>query len=169
LNPVNPGSKKFSIDERVRWSDVDRAGIIYFGSYVRFFEIAETEMFRAMGFPFSVANEVLDMYPVRRQFHVDFHSPAYLDDLVRAYLWVSHVGNSSLRLDFEMDRHLPAAGPAQGKIGERLVTGHCVLVSVDRTHYRPVPIPELLRSALGQFLIEDSSGDSGVKRNITAS
>lgn len=144
---------RFKIEERVRWSDVDRAGIIYFGSYVRFFEIAETEMFRAMGFPFSVANEILNMYPVRRQFHVDFHSPAFLDDMIRVDLWVSHIGNSSLRLDFDMQR----AQSTQGSVGDRLVTGHCVLVSVDREHYRPVPIPEMLRTALTRYLEQETS------------
>ena len=39
--------KPFTIDEYVRWSDVDQAGIIFYGAYVRFFEIAETELFRA--------------------------------------------------------------------------------------------------------------------------
>jgi hypothetical protein len=33
----------FVIEEYVRWSDVDFAGIIFYGSYVRFFELAETE------------------------------------------------------------------------------------------------------------------------------
>lgn len=32
----------FSVDEYVRWSHVDYAGIIFYGAYVRFFEIAET-------------------------------------------------------------------------------------------------------------------------------
>lgn len=138
---------KFSIEERVRWSDVDRAGIIYFGSYVRFFEIAETEMFREMGFPFSMANDELNMYAVRAQFHVDFEAPAFLDDLIRAHLWVTHIGTTSFRLDFEMDRALST----QGRMGERLITGHCVLVAVDREHYRPAPIPDALRTALQAY------------------
>ena len=41
--------KLFTIDEYVRWSDVDPAGIIFYGAYVRFFEIAETELFRSAG------------------------------------------------------------------------------------------------------------------------
>ena len=145
--------KRFEIEERVRWSDVDRAGIIYFGSYVRFFEIAETELFRAMGFPFSIANEILDIYLVRRQFHVDFHSPAYLDDLATVELWVTHIGNTSLRLDFEMER----SESAHGKTGDRLVTGHCVLVSVDREHYRPVPLPDILKTAMNEYLAAEKS------------
>ena len=46
--------KKFTIEERVRWGDVDAAGIIFYGSYIRFFEIAETELFRAVGLPYGV-------------------------------------------------------------------------------------------------------------------
>ena len=34
----------FVIEEYVRWSDVDFAGIIFYGSYVRLFEIAETDL-----------------------------------------------------------------------------------------------------------------------------
>ena len=79
---------------RVRWSDVDHAGIIYFGSYVRFFEIAETEMYRAMGLPYSEAFDVLDVFPVRAQFHCDFKAPAFLDDLLTCEIWITQIGNS---------------------------------------------------------------------------
>ena len=32
--------RPFLVHEYVRWSDVDYAGIIFYGAYVRFFEIA---------------------------------------------------------------------------------------------------------------------------------
>ena len=38
---------KFTIEERVRWGDVDAARIIFYGAYIRFFEFAETELFRS--------------------------------------------------------------------------------------------------------------------------
>lgn len=148
---------RFSVQDRVRWSDVDKAGIIYFGSYVRFFEIAETEMYRMMGLPYSHAFDVLDVYPVRAQFHSDFKSPAYLDDMLTVSLWVSHIGTSSIRLDFEIVRaaHDPASGISElGAVGDTLVTGHCILVTVDRTKYKPRRVPERLREALSMFLIE---------------
>ena len=50
----------FRIREFVRWSDVDKAGIIHWGAYVRFFEMAETEMFRAVGLPYSRVFEQFD-------------------------------------------------------------------------------------------------------------
>ena len=45
--------KTFTIEERVRWGDVDAARIIFYGAYIRFFEIAETELFRAVGLPYG--------------------------------------------------------------------------------------------------------------------
>jgi acyl-CoA thioesterase FadM len=44
--------KKFTIEERVRWGDVDAARIIFYGAYIRFFEFAETELFRSVGLSF---------------------------------------------------------------------------------------------------------------------
>jgi YbgC/YbaW family acyl-CoA thioester hydrolase len=142
--------KRFAIEERVRWSDVDHAGIIYFGSYVRFFEIAETEMYRAMGLPYSGAFDTLDVYPVRAQFHSDFKAPAFLDDLLTTEIWATHLGNSSIELHFEITRK----DSVKGKIGEVLVTGHCILVTVGRTSLRPRRIPERLRQGLTAYLIE---------------
>ena len=141
-------SKRFAINERVRWSDVDHAGIIYFGSYVRFFEIAETEMYRAMGLPYSGAFDELDVYPVRAQFHCDFKAPAFLDDLLTTELWVTKLGNSSMTLTFEIVRMLST----KGKVGEVLVTGHCILVTVDRKSLKPRRIPERLREGLKEYL-----------------
>ncbi len=145
-------SKRFSIEERVRWSDVDHAGIIYFGSYIRFFEIAETELYREMGLPYSGAFEELDVYPVRAQFHSDFHSPAYLDDLLTTELWVSHLGASSMTFRFEIVRTLST----KGTVDEVLVTGHCVLVTVDRVTLRPRRIPEKLRQRLEAYLFPEN-------------
>lgn len=142
--------KHFEVQDRVRWSDVDRAGIIYFGSYVRFFEIAETELYRAIGLPYSHAFEELNAYPIRAQFHCDFKSPAYLDDLLTVRIWATHLGASSLRLDFRILR----TESERGEIDDLLMTGYCILVTVDRVYYKPVRVPDSLRSAIAPYLHE---------------
>jgi acyl-CoA thioesterase FadM len=57
--------KRFTIEEHVRWSDIDRAGIIYYGQFQRFFEIAETELFRAVGLPYSEVFDRLELHEHR--------------------------------------------------------------------------------------------------------
>src|SRR6476646_743397 len=96
--------KRFTIEERVRWGDVDAAGIIFYGAYIRFFEIAETELFRAAGLTYGVMFEVLDIWLPRVHLECDFFRAAKLDDLLEVSVFVAKIGSSSLRLNFEVRR-----------------------------------------------------------------
>lgn len=140
-------SRKFTIEERVRWGDVDAAGIIFYGSYIRFFEIAETELFRAVGLPYGKVFEELNIWLPRVHLECDFHRAAQMDDLLEVSVYVGNLGKTSLRLNFEVRRRNEA-----GEIEEKLMaTAHFVLVSTDRKNLRPLPVPEGLRRALEPF------------------
>ena len=65
-------TRKYSIEERVRWGDVDAARIIFYGAYIRFFEFAETELFRAVGLPYGVMFDELDIWLPRAHLECDF-------------------------------------------------------------------------------------------------
>lgn len=141
IPPLPPG--RFRVSEFVRWSDVDQAGIICYGSYVRFFEIAETELFRAIGFPNSMLFDRFDFWLPRAQLHFDFRNPARLDERLDVEVWVPEIGRSSLRLHFEVrksdgDRHVTAEG-------------HEVLVAVGRRDLRPIPVPPDIVEALSPY------------------
>jgi len=139
--------KKFTIEERVRWGDVDAAGIIFYGSYIRFFEIAETELFRAVGLPYGVVFDELNIWLPRVHLECDFHRAAQLDDLLEVSVWVGKIGTTSLRLNLEVRRK-----DRDGKIEEKLIaTAHFVLVSARRDNLQPVPVPEELRRALNPY------------------
>jgi len=139
---------KFSIEERVRWGDVDAAGIIFYGSYIRFFEIGETELFRAVGLPYGKVFDELNIWLPRVHLECDFHRAAQMDDLLQVSVYVGKIGRTSLRLDFEVRRKNEA-----GEIEEDLMaTAHFVLVSTDRVDLKPLPVPEELRRALKPYL-----------------
>ena len=131
---------KFSIQERVRWSDVDAAEIIFYGSYIRFFEFAESEMFRSLGFAYGRMFDELDVWLPRRHIECDFLIAARLDDLLEVACWVSHIGKTSMKLAFEVTR--PLIGP------ELIATASYVLVAVERREFAKVPIPAKLVEAL---------------------
>ena len=137
----------FAIEEYVRWSDVDHAGIIFYGSYVRFFEIAETEMFRAAGLPFGELFGGLGIWLPRAHFDCDFRFPARLDDRLQVVTYVSHFGRTSITLTFDVV-HLDAARIA--------AVGHEVLVCTERASLVPQPIPDALRTALEPFAFSTS-------------
>ena len=137
---MTPGP--FIIDEYVRWSDVDHAGIIFYGAYVRFFEIAETEMFRSAGVPYGQVFDRFDAWLPRVHLECDFMYPARLDDRLRVSTYVSRFGTTSVQLNFDV-LHLEA--------GCLAAAGHEVLVATDRDTMRPKPLPEELISLLSSF------------------
>ncbi len=133
---------KFRIEERVRWGDVDAARIIFYGAYIRFFEFAETELFRAVGLPYGVMFDELDVWLPRAHLECDFRRAAQLDDLLEVSVWVGRIGRSSIRLNFEVRRKGEDAPVAEA---------HFVLVSVRRDTFETVPVPDELRRRLAPF------------------
>ncbi len=143
-------AQKFTIEERVRWGDVDAARIIFYGSYIRFFEIAETELFRAVGLPYGKVFDELNIWLPRVHLECDFHRAAQLDDLLEVSIYVGKIGRTSLRLNFEVRRR-----DKNGAIEQDLMaSAHFVLVSTRRDNLHPIPAPEELRRALAPYIHE---------------
>src|SRR5437660_12028645 len=146
-------SKKFTIEERVRWGDVDAASIIFYGSYIRFFEIAETELFRTVGLPYGNVFDELKIWLPRVHLECDFLRAPKLDDLLEVSVYVGKIGRTSLQLNFEVRRKTE-----DGTIEKDLMaTAHFVLVSTNRIDLKPVPIPEELKQALQPY-VEEPTG-----------
>ena len=136
----------FTIDERVRWSAVDKAGIIFYGAYVRFFELAEMELFRAAGIPYSEIFDRFDCWLPRVHLESSFHCPSRLDDMLRVAAYFTHFGTSSLRINFDV-YHLGAQQLA--------VTGHEVLVCTTRDTLESRPLPDELRRLMEPFTMTE--------------
>ena len=131
--------------ERVRWSDVDMMGVVYFGAYLRFMEAAEAEFFRSLGFTYGVLAEEHGVWLARVRLEMDYRSPARLDDEIETTANLVRTGGSSLHLAFSLDR----AGD-----GARLVDGKLVLACVDREKFRPARIPASLVTAIGSQRVQ---------------
>ena len=134
-------SAPFTIEEYVRWSDVDAAGVMCYGAYVRFVEIGETEMFRAAGIPYGTIFERFDCWLPRVRFASEFHRPAVLDELLSVAAAVRRIGNSSVTLAFEFTNARK----------ELVATSEVVLVCVDRERFAKKMLPEELKAALARF------------------
>ena len=129
----------FSVTDRVRWGNVDKMGIVYYGTYVHFLEHGETELYRELGFSFA---EMFDRFAFelpRVHLQFDFKHPALVDDEVAIETTVAHVGASSIRLHFVFRRLADARVLAEANL---------VTACVGRSDLRPRRIPEELRAAL---------------------
>lgn len=134
--------KRFTIEERVRWGDVDAARIIFYGAYIRFFEYAETELFREVGLQYGVMFDELKIWLPRVHLECDFKRAARLDDLLEVSVFVGRFGTKSMRLDFEVRRNGEE---------ELIATAHFVLAAVNQDTFETVRIPAELRERLAPY------------------
>ena len=137
-----PADQKFSIEERVRWGDVDAARIIFYGAYIRFFEIAETELFRSVGLHYGTMFDEMKIWLPRVHLECDFHRVARLDDLLVVSVYVGRFGTKSMRLNFEVRRRGSE---------ELAATAHFVLAAVNQDTFETVTIPSELRDKLAPY------------------
>jgi acyl-CoA thioester hydrolase len=156
ISPIPPGEtvseprapKKdqlpFAVRERVRWSDCDPLGIIYYGAYIRYFEAAEHEMFRAAGLPYEVMRVQRHEQLPRKAFAVEFHSPAQMDELLEVRTGVARIGETSITLRFEA---------YDAEAGTHRASASLTVVCVDKESITKRPLPEFVKEALRPYLV----------------
>lgn len=146
--PSNRGAAvaaPFRVVERARWSDVDAAGIVCYGAYLRFFELAETELFRSLGLPAADIRDRHGLWLVRRHVECEFLRPVGLDEELEVFAFVTAVGRTSLGIDFLARR-----------VGDRALAAESryTLVAVDGETLQPVPLPAAVRNPCAAATIE---------------
>jgi acyl-CoA thioester hydrolase len=130
---------RFSHRARVGFDETDAQGIVYYGRYMPYFDRARVEYMRHLG---VLVREPADPEFVMRAQHVEYLAPARFDDELDVFVRVRRIGTSSIVWEFEA--HEVATG-------ERLVTAHQTLVSVDLAERRPVPVEWRVRDAVAGF------------------
>jgi len=137
---------RFSVSEYVRWEDIDAAGIINYQAYLRFFGLAEVELFRSCGLSYKTLIEEVGIWLPRVHVECDFRAPVRLDDLLVVDAYFGRIGTTSIHLNFEVrrddDRNLVVA------------TGQYILVTVPRGEFKPTPVPAIVREKLEPYVEE---------------
>ncbi len=139
---------RFSVSEYVRWEDIDAAGIINYQAYLRFFGLAEVELFRSCGLSYKTMFDELGIWLPRVHVECDFFHPVRLDELLVVEAYFGHIGTSSIHLHFEVKR--------KEDPDTVVATGKYILVSVRRGEFAPAPVPPLVRERLAPFVEENA-------------
>jgi acyl-CoA thioester hydrolase len=135
---------RFSIEEYVRWEDIDAAGIINYQAYLRFFGLAEAELYRSCGLSYREMFEEVGVWLPRVHVECDFHYPVVLDDLLVVQAWFGRIGTTSIHIDFEVRRkEQPDRVVASGKY---------IVVVVKKGEFAPTPVPQTLREKLAAYV-----------------
>lgn len=139
---------RYAIEEYVRWEDIDAAGIINYQAYLRFFGLAETELFRSAGLSFGTMFNEIRIWLPRVHVECDFFHPVKLDELLVVEAFFARIGNSSIHLHFEAFR----------KSDRRLVAkGKYILVCVAQGEFAAMPVPVDVRQKLLPYVDPQAS------------
>lgn len=119
----------FDMQYRVPYADTDQMGVVYYANYLEYFERSRTEMFRAVGMPYSLMEERGYFLPVAEA-SCKYLGSAHYDDLLTLRSYVEEYSRVRVRLASEVLR---------GE--ELLVRGHVVLGCVNR-EFRITRMPD---------------------------
>ena len=133
---------KFSARTRVGFSDTDAQGIVYYGRYNPYFDLARVEYLRMLG---QLHGE-RDGDFVMRANDVEYFAPARFDDELEIHVRASRIGRTSVTFQF-------SAHKIPGNM--LMVTAHQTLVYVDLEQRLPVPIPDGYRASVIEFEGDD--------------
>lgn len=130
----------FTWPVRVYYENTDAGGVVYHSEYLKFFERTRTEWLRSLGFGQAEMRSRLGVLFVIRRADVHFLRPALFDDELQVSARIARVGRSVLEFEQEIRR---------GE--ETLVTAHVVVVCVSADGFKPVSLPESIKSKIQEF------------------
>jgi acyl-CoA thioester hydrolase len=155
LSPVaqSDAARRYRIPVRVYYQDTDAGGVVFHAAYLGFLERARTEFLRSIGFDIGRLAAEGVLFALHR-LEMAFLKPARLDDALEVTAAVAHLGRTSARF-------VQTVEWADGVVAIR---AELSLVCVSATRFRPIGIPEALRTALGSWTLpagDDAGGDAG--------
>src|ERR687885_2535777 len=135
------GPFKFSAQTRVAFSDTDAQGIVYYGRYLPYFDLARVEYHRSLGLLGMDIGEKGHEF-VMRACTIQYFAPAVFDDLIEVYVRMARIGRTSATYELAAYRE---------RDDVRMVTATQTLVLVDLDERKAVPIPESYKQKIRTF------------------
>jgi acyl-CoA thioester hydrolase len=132
---------KFSATTRVGFSDTDAQGIVYYGRYLPYFDLARVEYHRNVGLlGMDIGEEGQEF--VMRACAIEYFAPAVFDDVVDVYVRLARIGRTSATWEFAAYR---------AKDDVLMVTATQTLVLVDLDERKAVAVPDTYKNAIRVF------------------
>ena len=131
----------FSTDVRVRLSETDAVGIVFFGTYAHYFDIGRMDYLAHLGLN-QHGGAIRDLLPgVVVGHQVRFTSPARYNEVLAVFVRLAAIGSTSYTFHLKIVNKRSRASVAEGSL---------TLVWMNDDH-QPVQVPESFRSVIREF------------------
>lgn len=126
---------------RIRYKDTDRMGVVYYGNYLTFFEVARAEFMRDLGLPYAqMEGEGISLAVIEAG--AKYHANVGYDAIVSVMTKLSAPGRVRVRFDYRV----------LDEDGKLLVEGHTVHACIGK-QMKPMRLPshlaEVIRKNIG--------------------
>jgi acyl-CoA thioester hydrolase len=126
---------------RVRYAETDQMGVVYYGNYAQYFEVARAESIRQLGYTYKDMEDSGIIMPVV-EMHVKFIRPARYDELLSIRSIVKELP-SGHRIDFHQEVY--------NEKKKLLTTGHVALFFIQADTRQKVSMPIQLHDKLAPY------------------
>jgi acyl-CoA thioester hydrolase len=138
LSHLNQPCLEHATEIRVRYADTDQMGMVYYGKYLEYFEVARTELLRACGLPYAEIETAGFWLPVSDA-NIKYLRSARYDDLLRIIAKMPATISPRLAITYEV--YLDATN-------ELIAEGATTLVFVSSATGKPTRPPQFYRDAI---------------------
>jgi acyl-CoA thioester hydrolase len=135
---LNPSSIEHITTIRVRYADTDQMGMVYYGKYFEYFEVARTELLRACGLPYAEIEAAGFWLPVSEA-SIKYLRSAKYDDLLRVIARMPASVSPRLEISYEV---------RLDRTDELIAEGATTLVMVASATGKPTRPPQIYRDAI---------------------
>jgi acyl-CoA thioester hydrolase len=128
---------------RVRYSETDQMGYVYYGNYAMYYEVARVESLRQLGLTYKEIEDMGVMMPVVEN-KSRYLAPARYDDLLRIVTTLREKPGVRIRFEYEIFN-------SENTLINR---GETLLVFINKETNRPCRQPPAMQKVLAPFFDE---------------
>lgn len=129
-----------STNIRVRYSETDQMGFVYYGVYATYFEVARVEALRNIGIAYKELETQGILMPVV-SYQIDFMQPAHYDELLKINAAITQLSGVRIRFEYETFNENDIM----------INRANTVLAFLGKSNLKPVKVPENLLTACKPF------------------
>ncbi|TNE28422.1 MAG: acyl-CoA thioesterase [Bacteroidetes bacterium] len=130
---------------RVRYSETDQMGVVYYGNYAQYYEVGRVELLRELGMCYRALEESGTMLPVL-QLECKYIRPARYDDRLKVVTKITELPNTRIRFEHEIYNEEEVL----------LNVGSVTLVFVNMETNRPQKAPQSVLDIFSPYFINES-------------
>ena len=124
---------KFIFQIRTRYGETDQMGVIYYGVYPQYLEVARVEWLRSLGISYKKLEEMGIMLPVV-SLHIDYKKPAIYDELLSIETSLREKPTSKIIFDYQIFN----------ENRDLIISANTTLVFVDKVSFKPIKGPTFI-------------------------